>query len=148
MSTSWQNGLYNRRNFKQKSVMKKIVFILLAAFGLLSCETDDDAPLQDPVLLSNGQFEATSGITVTGSAKIYRYNGQRKVVLENFSISEGPDLKVYLSTSNSPETFVNLGDLTTATEYPIPNQVNLVDYPYVLIHCQQYNHLFAIAEQE
>ena len=125
--------------------MKKIAFRVLAAFSLMSCE-NDDAP--DPVILSAGQFEPTSGITVTGSAKIYKYNGQRKVLLENFSVSEGPDLKVYLSTTNSPATFINLGDLTTATEYAIPNQVNLADYRYVLIHCQQFNHLFAIAQQE
>ena len=124
--------------------MKKILFLLFAAFSLLSCEADDDVNLE----LSAGTFEPTSGIDVTGSAKIYLKSGERKVVLENFSISEGPDLKVYLSTSATPETFINLGDLTQATEYSIPNQVNLETYSYVLIHCQQYNHLFAIAPQE
>jgi hypothetical protein len=124
--------------------MKKILFLLFSAFCLISCEADDDVNVE----LSKGTFEPTSGIDVTGSAKIYLKNGERKVVLDNFSISEGPDLKVYLSTSAAPDTFINLGDLTEATEYSIPSQVNLGTYSYVLIHCQQYNHLFAIAHQE
>lgn len=124
--------------------MKKILFLFFAAFCLISCEADDTVNFE----LSEGTFEPTSGIDVTGSAKIYLKNGERKVVLENFSVSEGPDLKVYLSTSATPDTFINLGDLTAATEYSIPNQVNLGTYSYVLIHCQQYNHLFAIAHQE
>ena len=124
--------------------MKKILFLFFAAFCLISCEADDTVNLE----LSAGTFKPTSGIDVTGSAKIYLKNGERKVVLEDFSISEGPDLKVYLSTSSSPDTFINLGDLTTATEYSIPKNVDLKAYTYVLIHCQQYNHLFAIAKQE
>ncbi|MCL9804407.1 DM13 domain-containing protein [Flavobacterium amniphilum] len=128
--------------------MKKILFLVMAAFSLFSCEADGDLSLGNPVLVSGGEFEPTSGITVTGSAKIYSENNQRKVVLDNFSISEGPDLKVYLSTSSAPTTFINLGDLTTATEYSIPKNLDLDAYPYVLIHCQQYNHLFAVSKQE
>lgn len=127
--------------------MKKIVFLIISAFCLISCEADGDLSLMQPVVLSDGEFEATSGITVTGFAKIYKENSDRKVVLENFSISEGPDLKVYLSTSSSPESFVSLGDLTSATEYSIPKGIDLSAYPYVLIHCEQYNHLYAIAQQ-
>ncbi|MFC4818302.1 DM13 domain-containing protein [Flavobacterium sp. GCM10023249] len=127
--------------------MKKIVFLIISAFCLISCEADSDLSLIQPVVLSDGEFEATSGITVTGFAKIYKENSDRKVVLENFSISEGPDLKVYLSTSSSPESFISLGDLTSATEYSIPKGIDLSAYPYVLIHCEQYNHLYAIAQQ-
>ncbi|MFC7772699.1 DM13 domain-containing protein [Flavobacterium sp. GCM10027622] len=127
--------------------MKKIVFLIISAFCLISCEADGDLSLIQPVVLSDGEFEATSGITVTGFAKIYKENSDRKVVLENFSISEGPDLKVYLSTSSSPESFISLGDLTSATEYSIPKGIDLSAYPYVLIHCEQYNHLYAIAQQ-
>lgn len=131
--------------------MEKILFLLISLFCLVSCEMEDGPEVLDignTVLLSEGTFEPTSGINVSGSAKIYTRNGQRKVVLDGFSISNGPDLKVYLSASDSPSDFINLGALTTATAYSIPDQVNLADYPYVLIHCQQYNHLFAIAEQE
>jgi hypothetical protein len=92
-----------------------------------------------------GLFEPTSGISVSGEAKIYLENGQYKVQLENFSVSSGPDLKVYLSKAATPNEFVNLGNLTSQTVYAIPSSVDVADYSHVLIHCQQYNHLFAIA---
>lgn len=92
-----------------------------------------------------GTFIPTSGISVGGEAKIYLQNGQYKVNLENFTISSGPDLKVYLSKSAAPNEFVNLGNLTSQTVYPIPSSVTVSQYSHVLIHCQQYNHLFAIA---
>jgi len=101
--------------------------------------------LNTAVLLKTGQFTTTTGISGSGSVKIYSENNERKLVLENYSIENGPDLKVYLSTSDAPNTFVNLGNLNPETVYVIPNSVDLNVYKYVLIHCQQYNHLFAIA---
>lgn len=129
---------------------------LLSTFALLlvSCEKEGVAIQNNTnenvsstaVLVSSGAFTPTSGISVTGDAKIYIDNTIKKVVLKNFTISEGPDLKVYLSKSAAPEAFVNLGNLTSTTVYNIPQEVDLTLYKYVLIHCQQFNHLYAIAE--
>lgn len=94
----------------------------------------------------SGIFVPTSGISVSGATKIYLENGSYKLQLENFNITEGPDLKVYLSQSASPDQFLNLGNLTSQTVYSIPQSVVISEYSHVLIHCQQYNHLFAIAE--
>ncbi len=133
--------------------MKKILYLVPVLLSLVSCQ--EEGPLtrdQEKVILNpiaelkySGVFVPTSGITVSGEAKIYLENGQYKVNLENFSVSNGPDLKVYLSKAATPSEFVNLGNLTSQTVYPIPSTVNVSDYSHVLIHCQQYNHLFAIA---
>ena len=80
-----------------------------------------------------------------GKAKIYSQSNGRVIALENFSISAGPDLKVYLSKSAMPNEFVNLGSLASNTIFNIPSTVNISEYKFVLIHCQQYNHLFATA---
>lgn len=88
----------------------------------------------------------TSGINVNGSAKIYLNANQNYVRLENFSICDGPDLKVYRSKTDTPTDFVTLGNLTSRTVYKIPSRVDVSLYKYVLIYCQQYNHLFAIAQ--
>ena len=133
--------------------MKKILILSFALFSLFSCEKEgaftqtnnQTINLNTAVLLKTGQFTTTSGISGSGSVKIYSENNVRKLVLENYSIENGPDLKVYLSTSDAPNTFVNLGNLNPETVYIIPNSVDLNVYKYVLIHCQQYNHLFAIA---
>jgi hypothetical protein len=139
-------------------MVKKGIYLLFL-FLLFSCEeegifTTNEAknqlvtynPEADFVELYRGTFNPTSGISVNGEAVIYQQEATRYVSLENFSISSGPDLKVYLSKSASPNDFVNLGNLTSATKYAIPNEVDLEVYTFVLIHCQQYNHLFAIAD--
>lgn len=130
-------------------------FFLLPVLALFcSCEIEGELTRDkiestiDPVTsitVTQGQFAPTVGIKVSGAAKIVQDGTQFKVVLDNFSISSGPDLKVYLSKSSTPTDFITLGSLTTATVYPIPENVSLASYPFVLIHCQQYNHLFASA---
>ena len=131
-----------------KKALLITVIILFASCqeeGILTKEREKFVVNSDSELKYYGAFVPTSGILVTGDAKIYLENGQYKVVLDNFSISSGPDLKVYLSKANTPSDFINLGNLTNQTVYPIPNSVNVSNYSHVLIHCQQYNHLFAIA---
>lgn len=133
--------------------MKKILALQILLFVIISCEKEGEFTqtnnqtinLNTAVLLKTGQFTTTSGISGSGSVKIYSENNLRKLVLENYTIENGPDLKVYLSTTDAPNTFVNLGNLNAETVYTIPNSVDLNVYKYVLIHCQQYNHLFAIA---
>ncbi len=85
---------------------------------------------------------------VIGKAKIYKAGSSYQVALENFSSTNGPDLKVYLSKEMQPVNFVNLGSLASVTGnqlYNIPVEVTVQDYMYVLIHCQQYDHLFGYA---
>lgn len=122
---------------------------------LLSCEvegvlTQDKIPVvinqPNSTLKYQGVFAPTSGINGSGTVKIYLENNQYKLSLENYTISSGPDLKVYLSKSESPNDFVNLGNLKATTVYSIPQNIDLKEYKFVLIHCQQYNHLFAVAE--
>lgn len=134
--------------------MKKLFLALPFLFLILSCQQEGELTrsVQDTVvspnaiLKSHATFEPTSGISVSGEVKIFQEGNQFKVKLDNFSISSGPDLKVYLSKSDSPSEFVNLGNLTSQTVYPIPANVTIADYSHVLIHCQQYNHLYAIAQ--
>ena len=133
----------------------KTNFFLLPIFLLLfSCEEQGDLTgdgLRDTTIAVNsslkyhGIFIPTSGISVSGQANIYQEGNEFRLQLDNFSISAGPDLKVYLSKSSTPNDFINLGNLSSATVYPIPTQVDFSQYKYVLIHCQQYNHLFAVA---
>ena len=133
--------------------MKTTLYYFVLILLFTSCEVEgeltrdvvEEEISNEAVLKYSGTFVPTSGISVQGEVKIYLQNNTHTLKLEHFSISDGPDLKVYLSKEDSPSTFVNLGNLNPNVAYQIPQQVNLADYPYVLIHCQQYNHLFAIA---
>lgn len=134
--------------------MKKLI-LFPTLLLMLSCQVEgelthtvqNNVPITPAAMLKYyGTFVPTSGIVVSGEAKIYLEGTQYKVQLEDFNVSSGPDLKVYLSKAATPTDFVNLGNLTSQTVYPIPSSVNIDDYSHVLIHCQQYSHLFAVAE--
>lgn len=136
--------------------MKKIIFnCVVLVFCLSSCSKvgdftkpiDGNTSIINSVLLKSGVFAPTSGITVNGSAEVRMKPNEHYVELVNFNISSGPDLKVYLSKSNVPDGFVNLGALVSNKNiYSIPNGLVLSEYTHVLIHCQQYNHLFSVAQ--
>ena len=132
----------------------KLLFLPLFLL-LFSCEVEGDltrdlipanVEQQNPSANLLGTFAPTSGISVQGKATVFLENNQYTLKLVDFSISSGPDLKVYLSKTNTPTDFVNLGNLNPATVYSIPQNIEIKDYKFVLIHCQQYNHLFAVAE--
>lgn len=136
--------------------MKKIIFLLatfITLISLASCENEGELTKttsnkisSDAVLKYSGLFSPTAGISGSGSVKITLDNGIYKLSLENYTIENGPDLKVYVSKTTTPTSeFVNLGNVNSNTVYTIPQQINLSVYKYVLIHCQQYNHLFAVA---
>lgn len=127
-----------------------LVFLTLACEkeGELSQNSNDLAINQDAVLKYTGNFIPTTGINANGIVNVYLDNGSYKVQIANAIISSGPDLKVYLSKSDTPNEFVNLGNFTgngTST-YLVPLKTVMEDYSYILIHCQQYNHLYAIAK--
>lgn len=137
--------------------MKKLFFLFGISFFLFSCEkegvlTNGSNPIptidNTATLKYSGTFVPTSGISVDGKVNVYAQSNAYQLQIENIMISEGPDLKVYLSKSDTPSSFVNLGNFkgNGTSVYTIPAQVDVSEYPYVLIHCQQYNHLFAIAQ--
>ena len=97
--------------------MKSIFVFLISLFLLISCESDGKLTSKSQetgtisssaVLKYSGEFYPTSGITVSGFAKIYLENNQFTVKLEDFTISDGPDLKVYISKESTPTNFNKL----------------------------------------
>jgi hypothetical protein len=86
--------------------------------------------------------------SVTGNVEIVKQDTMVALLLKNFSSSSGPDLHVYLSEERLPANFIDLGSLRTNSgdqAYSIPNNTNLTQYKYALIHCKAYNHLFGSA---
>ena len=109
----------------------------------------DEMVAADSTLKWGGSFKGIGGENVSGLAKIFIANNKYMLKLENFSTSNGPDLKVYLSKAATPSEFISLGDLKSTNG----NQVYLINgtpdfskYRFVLIHCERFNHLFGTAE--
>lgn len=91
----------------------------------------------------------TSGHPASGSVRIIKTDSSQFVRYENFKTINGPDLFVYLAKDLKAKDFVSLGKLK-ATEgninYEIPQGVNVADYPYVMVWCEDFSVLFNYAK--
>ncbi len=94
--------------------------ILIAVIGLMpllfscsktSTETLDEMLSVEALPKMSGSFKGYGSENVSGTAQIFLTNTLYMLKLENFSTTNGPDLKVYLSKAASPTDFISLGDL-------------------------------------
>jgi hypothetical protein len=129
------------------------LFLIAVVLGCVKENTPvtplDDQPDSTAVQKFSGRFSNGPYGNVSGAAKIYLQNNQYKLALENVTISNGPDLHVYLSKEILPSNFIDLGQLQSVSGnqlYSIPGSPDFSLYRYALIHCKQYNHLFGSAE--
>ena len=137
--------------------MKNIVVIwaVFLIVGFTACtKKTSTAPVNEnidttvSVLKYLGTFLKGPYGTVTGSAMVYNINGKWQLKLANFSTTNGPDLKVYLSQEIQPLNFIRLGNLKSTSGnqvYDISGAPDFSLYKYALVHCEQYNHLFGSA---
>ncbi len=134
--------------------MKSFLLIMGLALAASSCSKDKTPDSAGAAVTTGtekltGMFYPTAGIAVSGNARVLSSGNTYTLILDPFLVSAGPDLKVYLSKQDTPFEFINLGALksnNSAQSYEVPGGVDFAVHRYVLIHCQQYNHLFAIAE--
>ena len=133
------------------------LFNLVLIFLLMtSCSKDKTSTtiINDPgvttgTILAQGSLSGNMSYKVSGTAKLIEDNGVKSVRLENFSSSNGPDLKVYLSKDANASVFINLGNLKSVSgnqNYAITGMVNATEYKYILIWCQQFGVLFGSAQ--
>lgn len=115
-------------------------------------EKDDDA-MEDKmtVELSGGFQGAGDGIhNASGKATVlYLEDGSSVLRLENFRVTNGPDLYVYLSTDKNASDYVDLGRLKASSgnqNYELPANVDLSKYDNVIIWCKSFSVYFGGAE--
>lgn len=100
------------------------------------------------VLKISGEFSGLGSEKVSGQAKVYLKKTKYYLTLENFSTTNGPDLKVYLSQSNKPDIYISLGSLKSTNGnqvYDITGTLDIDKFKYALIHCETFNHLYGTA---
>jgi hypothetical protein len=137
--------------------MKKLILLFLLGL-VLGCNPEDatpTAPVNDAfdetkaTLLREGTWTGSGSYSVSGVAQIYNDNGKKILLLNIFSSSNGPDLRVYLSTTTGATSFVNLGKLKSTSgkqTYAIPDGTDVDQFKFALIWCQQFSVLFGKSE--
>jgi Electron transfer DM13 len=128
-----------------RSTILLVLVMLLAACG-------EPAPTPQPgeVTLKDVAFEAASGKEVAGNIKLIQVGDKYSLRLsDNFSVSAGPDLHVWLledeTDTSNPLDLGKLSGNSGAQEFAIPVGTDLDSYKVVYIWCEQVSELFAKA---
>lgn len=118
----------------------------------------DPAAAGTPGVIAQGPFrDGDPGHNGEGTAKILRApDGSLVLRLEEFSVTNGPDLFVILSTDpggsrGSASDGLDLGGLRATDgniNYQIPVGTDVTSYKSAIIYCRQFNVVFAIATLE
>ncbi len=108
-----------------------------------------------PVLLSQGDFYGVDDFHQgSGEALIYQTPEGYFLRLENFEVTNGPQLHVILGVDDNPYNHDTLGDYLDLgplkgnigdQNYVIPNDIDLSTYGSVVIYCVPFRAIFAIA---
>jgi Electron transfer DM13 len=119
--------------------------------SLLEQQTSQTGNETSNLLLTGSFIGVGDGIhDAQGIAKVIPIEGGGNVLrLEDFLVTNGPDLYVYLSTDKSASDFVNLGRLKANIgnqNYPIPDETDMTKYDTVLIWCRAFSVLFGSAD--
>lgn len=119
-----------------------------------SVAATDDMPTDTPAVLASGSFtDADNFHKGSGTATLYGLaDGSNVLRLEDFEVTNGPDLHVLLSTSDDPVgdlgEYLDLGSLKGNVgnqNYDVPSDVVLSIYRSVIIYCEPFHVLFASA---
>jgi len=135
--------------------MLRFLFIMSFIVSLISCKKENNTPdrpvddrIPDGMVVVMGNFSGSNNYQVQGTAKIFDSSGVKELRFENFSSSNGPDLRVYLSKDLSASSFISLGKLKSTSgnqNYLIPGNPDFKEFRYVLIWCEQFTVRFGSA---
>lgn len=109
----------------------------------------------DPVLVLSGLFQdADDNHKGSGSASIYELNGRNVLRFEDFDVTNGPDLHVYLVENADADSlsgfgeYIDLGELKGNQgnqNYDLPNTFDPAITGAIVIWCEPFQVLFATA---
>jgi hypothetical protein len=114
----------------------------------ISDSTENDAMTKE---LSGTFAGAGDGFhNAEGTARvIYLEDGSAVLRFEDFKVTNGPDLYVYLSTDKGTSDYVSLGRLKANIgnqNYQLPEGIDLTKYDNVIVWCQAFSVYFGGAE--
>ena len=118
-------------------------------------ETAEEMPAEPVTLLSGEWIEIDPVHKASGTATIYEVDGSQVLRLDDFRVTNGPELHVLLA-KNTPtaifdgvgDDYVDLGLLkgnVGSQNYEIPADVNLDEFQSVVIYCVPFHVVFSSA---
>lgn len=143
---------------EMREVMEKAMAGDTSAMEEMLEEAANASPPPEPVALASGSFrDADSFHQGSGTATIYLLpDGSHLLRLEDFEVTNGPDLRVLLAEPGDPMSRGELqgGGYTHLAKlkgnignqnYEIPADINLDDKNSVIIYCMPFHVIFSVA---
>lgn len=98
-------------------------------------------------VVGSGEFEGLYGHRASGTAKIISVGEQTYLRFEDFSVTNGPDLKVYLTPTGDIDDGHLLADLkgSRGDQNYVLSENDIEEAGYVVIYCQPFHVHFARA---
>lgn len=137
--------------------MKTIFQLALLATKLSSCKKEE---FKKPIGNSFDSTSATSKFvanfisnvhSTSGNVSVYEENGVKTLVFKSFKTDSDTALSIYLLKAPNANEFISLGNLTSIEGdffYTLDGSINVTEFPYVLIWCEEFSVLFGNAKLE
>ena len=110
----------------------------------------DSSEQTGPRTIQTGEFEGLAGHNAKGIAKIIQVNDMTFLRFENFEVTNGPDLRVYITAGGDVHQGIHLEKLKGSRgdqNYLLEN-IDLGVYDTVVIYCQPFGVYFGQASLE
>lgn len=111
-------------------------------------EMKTDSTEKSVEILKTGSFEGLAGHYADGTAKIIQVGDSTYLRFENFEVTNGPDLRVYLTSDGDVKNGIHLEKLkgSKGNQNYLLENIDLQMYGTVVIYCQPFGAYFGQAE--
>jgi len=136
---------------KMSQVVKDMIMEKAAPMIIPVSETMDEMVKDSEPsieIFKSGTFEGLAGHDVEGIAKIIQVNDMTFLRFENFQVTNGPDLFVYITQDGDVHNGINLGKLKGSMgdqNYELPDDIDTEVYNVPVIYCKLFGVYFAEA---
>ncbi len=126
-------------------IMEKAATMIISVLEPMDEMTSSDSSIE---LLKSGMFEGLAGHEAKGTAKIIQVNDVVFLRFENFQVTNGPDLRVYITSDGDVKNGIHLEKLKGSKgdqNYTLEN-IDVGVYNTVVIYCQPFGAYFGQAK--
>ena len=111
-------------------------------------ETVDDMTKSEILILKSGIFVGLVGHDAQGLAKIIQVNDKQFLRFENFQVTNGPDLRVYLTSDGDVKNGIHIDKLkgSRGDQNYLLEGIDVNNYDTVVIYCQPFGVFFGEAK--
>ncbi len=107
----------------------------------------DEMEMDGPEILRMGQFVGLAGHRAQGDAKVIQVDGSQYLRFESFEVTNGPDLRVYLTQDGDINQGIHLEKLkgSRGAQNYLLDGIDADMYDTVVIYCQPFGVYFGQA---